>query len=120
MLVVALVSVGCFAVGVVASARWLPELGTGPVAGLTFFVICGLLAVALSLAGVHAYSIVHAIERVTDPAAKEELLASGLRSVLFECGTLVALTGILYLLAPGLDEEPVAGPAALVPEESQG
>ena len=121
MLVPALVSFACFGVGVVASARWLPELSGGPVAGLTFFAVCGLLAGALSLAGLHVYSIVNEIGHVSDPSAKEEILASGLRNVLFECGTLVALTGILYLLAPGPDEEERVTPvAALDPDVTHG
>jgi len=117
VLVPALVSFACFGVGVVAAARWLPELGGGPVAGLTFFAVCGLLAGALSLAGLHVYLIVHEIGHVSDPGAKEEILAGGLRGVLFDCGTLVALTGILYLLAPGPDEEEGVAPvAALEPD----
>ena len=57
---------------------------------------------------------------MSDPSTKQEILASGLRDVLFECGTLVALTGIFYLLAPGPDEETFAPAAALDPDVTKG
>lgn len=106
MAVPVLVFLICFGVGVVAAARWLPELAVGPVGGLAFFVVCGLLAAALSIAGLHAYSIYEALHspgtRLVDHG---EIMAGGLRNILFDSGTLVALAGIVYLLAPGIEEE---------------
>jgi hypothetical protein len=110
VLVPILIFVACFGVGIVASARWLPDLGPGPVAGLAFFVVCGLLAGALSLAGLAIYSIVREIHEFGGLTSagnltnSPEIVAAGIRNLVLESGTLVGLAGIIYLLAPGADE----------------
>lgn len=107
MLVPVLVFFACFAAGVMSSARWLPDLAPGSVGGLAFFAVVGLFAAALSLAGLHAYSII--TELTSRPPGlgidKAEILASGLRNILLDAGTLVGLAGIVYLLAPPADDE---------------
>jgi hypothetical protein len=109
VLVPVLIFLVCFVIGIVACARWLPELGPGSAGGLAFFATCGLLAMALGLAGLHGYSIVNEIRHLPGAgASKAEILAGGLRNALFDCGTLLGLAGILYLVAPGFDEQALA------------
>jgi len=98
--------VGCFSAAIVAAARWLPELAAGSVGGLAFFTVAGLLGAAAGLVGLNIYEIVRALtilpnERLSRP----DLLASGLRSLLIETGTLVGLAAIVYLLAPAPEDE---------------
>jgi hypothetical protein len=102
-----LVFLVCFGVGIVVSGHWLPDLAPGPIGGVTFFVVCGLFAAALSLAGLHVYSTINEIHHSSGEgiASKAEILANGLRNVLLDSGMLVGLAGIVYLLAPGLDDE---------------
>lgn len=120
MLVPVLVFLVCFCVGVTAAARWLPDLAAGPVGGLAFFTIVGLLATALSVAGLHCYSTIAAI---TNPPGginvdKAEILAGGIRNALLDAGTLVGLTGIIYLLAPAPDDERLDDPPATLGQET--
>lgn len=118
MVVLAVVFLACFGAGVAASARWLPDLAPGPVGGLAFVTVCGLLAAASGLAGLNIYDIVETIESFRGLGlGKSEVVANGLRSILIECGTLVGLAAIVYLLAPApeeslADEEPYAASEA--------
>jgi predicted phage tail protein len=69
--------------------------------------VVGLFSAALSMAGLHAYSI---ISELTNPppgldGSKAELLAGGLRNILLDAGTLFAFAGIVFLLAPTADDE---------------
>jgi hypothetical protein len=107
MLVPVLVFFACFGAGVMSSARWLPDLASGSVGGLAFFAVVGLFAAALSMAGLHAYSIITELTSRPPgfPIDKAEILASGLRNILLDAGTLVGLAGIVYLLAPPADDE---------------
>jgi hypothetical protein len=84
VLVPVLVFLGCLSAGVVAGARWLPDLAAGQVGGLAFFLVCGMLGAALGLLGVHIY--------------------------VFEVGSLLGFAAVIYLLAPPLedDEDPAA------------
>lgn len=100
MLVPVAIVLGCFAGGVLACARWLPDLADGPVGGLAFFVVCGLLAAALSLAGVHVYMMVREIDHKYAGLTNGEVFAADVGRLLFECGTLVGFASILYVLAP--------------------
>jgi hypothetical protein len=111
MLVPVLVFLVCFCVGVIAAARWLPDLAAGPVGGLAFFAVVGLFAAALSIAGLVAYTT---IAEITNPpnrigVDKAEILAGGIRNVLLDSGTISGLTGIVYLLAPAPDEDEYIG-----------
>ncbi len=102
-------------VGVVAGSRWVPDLAAGPVGGLAFFVVCGLIGAAVGVLAMHIYIIVEGLEQFGGSGAEQRaLLASGLRDTLFDCGSLIALASIVYLLAPeplDIDEEPTVEPA---------
>jgi hypothetical protein len=100
MAVPVLIFLVCLLGGTVASARWLPDLPHGTIAGLAFFVVCGLLGAALSMIGLHVYSIAHELEHSGGPFSEDgEIFALGVRSMLLEAGTLAGLAAILYLLA---------------------
>jgi predicted phage tail protein len=106
----------CLSAGVIASSRWLPDLRAGPVGGLAFFLVCGLMGAALALAGLHIYSIVE-ISKNSEAAFgsrnfRAEFVASGLASMLWEVGSLVALATVVYLLAPSANrtDDPGRGP----------
>jgi hypothetical protein len=73
--------------------------------------VCGLLAAAVGLAGLDIYLVVREIHefgsligtgKVTN---SPQILATGIRNILLDSGTLVGLACIVYLLAPPrLDE----------------
>jgi hypothetical protein len=116
MLIPVVIFAACFCAGVVAGARWLPDLAVGPVGGLAFSVVCGLLGTALGLVGLHVYSIVEELDRGGSFGSfgKGEVVAVGLRSMLWEAGSLCGLAIAVYLLAPSAEaaEEPAIGPVA--------
>jgi hypothetical protein len=115
MLIPVVIFAACLCAGAVAGARWLPDLTVGPVGALAFFVVCGLLGAALGLVGLHVYSIVEALDRSGSFGGfgKGEVVAVGLRSMLWEAGSLCGLAIVVYLLAPPAEaEEPAIGPAA--------
>ena len=92
----------CLGVGVVVSAQYLPSLADGAIGGIAFFLVCGLLGGALALIGLHIYSIVNAIELVGGGRDRGEFVATGLTSMVWETGSLLALAALVYLLAPRL------------------
>ena len=99
----ALVFVVTFVAGVMASARWLPGLAAGPVGGLGFFAVSGLVGAATGLAGLHVYLIVRALEESTGDGrfgGQGFILADGLTSILFECGLIVAAAVAVFMLSP--------------------
>jgi hypothetical protein len=111
MLVPALVFFACFGAGAVSASRWLPDLAPGPVGGLAFFTVVGLISAALSVAGLHAYSSIRELNNPPPGVGLDqaELLASGIRNILVDAGTLFGLAGIVFLLAPvaeDVSEEP--------------
>jgi hypothetical protein len=121
MLIPVLVFFACFGAGVMSSARWLPDLASGSVGGLAFFAVVGLISAALSMAGLHAYSII--AELTSRPPGlgidKAEIVASGLRNILLDAGTLLGLAGIVYLLAPPADDDETDEPqTAAVSQEA--
>lgn len=99
MVVPVLIFLACIVSGTVASARWLPELPKGTVAGLAFFVVCGLLGAALSTIGLHIYSIARELEQPDQFLSSGYALAGDVMSMLMDAGTLAGLAAILYLLA---------------------
>jgi|SRR5271155_4975266 len=117
MVIPAVIFLACMGAGVVAASRWLPDLAEGPVGGLAFFVVCGLLSAALGLVGLHIYSIVNELNHFGGFAGlrneKAELLASGLEDMLWEAGSLFGLAIAVYLLAP--PAEVVNEPAPVSP-----
>jgi hypothetical protein len=110
VLIPALIFVVCFGVGTAASAHWLPDLDSGPIGELAFFTVCGLLGAALSLFGIHVYSIIREIDHLHAEfgASKADLLTDGMQAILFEVGILVALAAIVFLIAPRLRKLPPA------------
>lgn len=108
MAVPVLIFVATFAAGAVACARWLPELGAGRVGGLALLVVCGLLGMALAIAGLHIYEIVREIDRSTSLGTttdKPDLLALGVINILREAGPLLGLAAAVYLLAPAGEDD---------------
>jgi hypothetical protein len=108
VLVPALVFLACFGGGIFAATRWLPELARGPVGGIAFFAICGLLAAGLGIVGLHIYLLAREIEAFGDASGltnRGSLLASGLLSIMLDAGTIFGLATIAYLLAPHSPEE---------------
>jgi len=117
MVIPAVIFLACVGTGVVATSRWLPDLAVGPVGGLAFFVVCGLLSAAFGLVGLHIYSIVNELNHFggLGRPAGGELLADGLEEMLWEVGLLFGLATAVYLLAPPAEvaEEPVpVGPTS--------
>lgn len=115
MLVPVLIFFVCFVAGVMSAVRWLPDLAPGPVGGLAFFTVVGLLSAALSMVGLHVYLIIRELTNAPPGlgGSKAELLAGGLQNILFDAGTLFAFAGIVFLLAPGADEADEPQPASL-------
>jgi hypothetical protein len=99
MVVPIVIAVACFAVGVIASSRWLPDLDAGTLGTIAFFVICGLCGAVVAIVGAYIYLVVRDIEQsgrleILNPVAG--LLAAMLR----DGGTVAGLALIAYLLAP--------------------
>jgi hypothetical protein len=94
---------------VLASTRWLPELGQSPLGGLALFVVCGLLGASLAVAGLHIYELVHAVE-TSNGSIRSDIVAQELSAMLWEAGSLAALAMLVYLFAPAdepaVDSEP--------------
>ena len=104
MLIPVVIFVACLVAGVAISSHWLPDLAVGPVGGLAFFVVCGLLSAAFGLVGLHIYSIVDQLNHFGGFGVlrneKAEILAAGLENMLWEAGSLFGLAIVVYLLAP--------------------
>lgn len=99
MLVPIIMAVVCFAAGVVAAARWLPDLEGSTLGAIAFFVVCGLCGAVVAIAGAYIYLIVRDIEQsgrfeIVNPMAG--LFAAMLR----DGGTVAGIALIAYLLAP--------------------
>jgi hypothetical protein len=94
----------CFSAGVVASSRWLPGLEDGPVGGLAFFAVCGLLGAGAALVGLQLYSIIDGVTTASGLGAfKREVVSSGLTQMLWQSGLIWGLAVAIYLLAPGAE-----------------
>jgi hypothetical protein len=102
MLIPIAIFVVCLCAGVAGSARWLPPLAEGPVGGLSFFAVCGLLGAGLALVGLQISSIVEQLDRLGGGfgVSKQAVLRSGLQELLLEAGLLLGLALVVYLLAP--------------------
>jgi hypothetical protein len=102
MLIPIAIFVVCLCAGVAGAARWLPPLAEGPVGGLAFFAVCGLLGSGLAVAGLRIYLIVEQLEELTGGVGlrKGDVLADGIAEMLFEAGALFGLALVVYLLAP--------------------
>jgi hypothetical protein len=113
ILVPVLIFLGGLAIGALVGARWLPDLAVGQVGGLAFFLVCGLIGAALGLLGVHIYLIVEELNHVPSGVIQGEIVGGDLRNIIFECGSLIGLAGVVYLLAPApeVEDEPEGEPA---------
>jgi hypothetical protein len=113
VLVPILIFAACLSAGVMASSRWLPDLAAGPVGGFAFFVVCGLLGIALGLVGLHVYSIVEGLGTASGNFRKA-LLADDLASMAWEVASVFGLAVVVYLLAPPAEtvEEAAVGSEA--------
>jgi hypothetical protein len=111
LLVPALIFVACFGGGVFAATSWLPDLAEGPVGGMAYFVACGLIGASLGLLGLHVYLTVEQLERGafgTFGHVDGTLLADGLTTILFDCGSVLGFAAIVYLLAPRRGDAPAS------------
>lgn len=99
----------CLGGGVYAASRWLPELAPGPVGGLAFFAVCGLLGASLAVFGLDIYGLVEDLSDRFAGLGGRRILAGGLESLLWQTGVLVALALAVYLLAPPASDLDDAG-----------
>jgi hypothetical protein len=106
----------CLGGGAWASSRWLPDLAPGPLGGLAFFAVCGLLGAAAAVFGLDIYETVESFGEGLGRFGERRLLADDLGSLLWQTGVLVALALAVYLLAPRRE----AGAASLVSEVEPG
>jgi hypothetical protein len=90
----------CFLGGAVAASRWLPDLAPGPVAGVAFVVICGLSGAALTILGLNVDYLVRTLEEEAPHDLKVEAVTNVVTIVMRDCGSVLALALIAFLLAP--------------------
>jgi hypothetical protein len=100
-----LIFVVCFGGGAAAAAAWLPDLDAGPVGTFAFYLVCGLLGAALGLAGLNIYSTVDNLHHLSRDSGgvfggEGQLLAAGIRDLLFQSGSIAGLAALVYLFAP--------------------
>jgi hypothetical protein len=111
LLVPALIFFVCFGGGVFIATRWLPDLAVGPVGGMAYFVVCGLIGAALGLLGLRVFLIVEQLKSRGFGSfgdLKATLLAEGLATILFESGLVLGTAAIVYLLAPSREQSNAA------------
>jgi hypothetical protein len=84
----------------VGGTTWLPPLAESPVGTLVYFAVCGLAGAVLALGGIHVWQIADALEYRSSGGFGNEIVATGVASLLWEAGSLATLTLIAYLLAP--------------------
>jgi hypothetical protein len=109
MAVPVIIFVVCFGAGVFAASRWLPDLPPGPVGGLSFFAVCGLLGAAVGIFGLRIYGIVEVLEKEGSGNFAHIELANGLEQLLWQCALLIGVAAGVYLLAdnrPALSRPP--------------
>ncbi len=94
----------CLLAGVFAASTWLPELASGTVGGLAFFVVCGLSGSAFGVVGLQIYSAVEGVPGQLSGSYKNIYVANTLTDMLWESGLLLGLAMGVYLLAARLDE----------------
>ena len=104
-----LIFAACFAVGTVAAARWLRSLAPEAIGGLAFFVVTGLLAAALSLVGVRIYAIINQLDHIEGHIEESEIIAAGIRDILWQAGTIFGFACVIYLLAPSPEDADEGG-----------
>ncbi len=65
-----------------------------------------LFGAALGMVGLHTYTLIDQLRDSPGGISEAEILATILRNILLDAGTLLGLAGIVYLLAPPAEEEP--------------
>jgi hypothetical protein len=102
-----LIFVVALVVGAVLTARWLPDLAEGKVAGVALLVTCGLAGMVLALAAVHVYEIGRQVTSAGSLGvanAKPDVVANGIMAMLRDIGPILGLSAAVYLLAPAPDD----------------
>lgn len=99
MLVPIIIAVVCFAAGVIAASRWLPDLEAGTLGTIAFFVVCGLCGAVLAIVGIDIDAIVRET-RHTSGEFVGAIVTDRLALIMAEGGTVAGLALIAYLLAP--------------------
>jgi hypothetical protein len=97
---------------VLASTQWLPGIAHGPVGGVAFFAVCGLIGAGLGVVGLHIYGITQELKLggLSGLGGDQSgILASGLTSMLLDGGTVFGLATVAYLLAPRDDRPGLPG-----------
>jgi hypothetical protein len=100
MLIPTLIFVVASSFSAVACSYLLPDFAASPVGGLSFFVVCGLAGTVAGLLSMHLFVLVEALGRPSAAGREGEVVASALREIVYEVGSLSVLTGVVYLLAP--------------------
>jgi hypothetical protein len=109
-----------FGVGAALPAGWLPDLGEGRVAGVAFFVVCGLAGTVFALVALHVYEIVRQLDSANALGAgnaKPDVVANGLLAMLRDIGPILGLAAAVYLLAPEPEQDESPGGQPEVPPE---
>jgi hypothetical protein len=106
MVVLFIITIACFIAGVMAAARWLPDLEEGPIGAMAFFVICGLCGAVIGLFGLNIDAMIKQAEGFGRGKFEQLAVASGLLNILRDCGSVAAFALIAYLLAPRPSNQP--------------
>ncbi|HXD64449.1 MAG TPA: hypothetical protein VNV17_07530 [Solirubrobacteraceae bacterium] len=107
MAVPILICLVAFVLGTVLTARWLPDLAEGRVAGIALVVTCGLAGMVLALVAVHVYEIRRQVTGAGSlgvTTAKPDIVANGIMTLLRDIGPILGLAAAVYLLAPAPDD----------------
>jgi hypothetical protein len=106
VLVPIIIFLACAVAAGAAAYRWLPPLAPDRVGALAFYVVCGLVASAAALSGLHLYTLVDNLEaaKQLQDGVSDEIVAGSIRSILWEGGALVGIAIAVYLLAPAPPE----------------
>jgi hypothetical protein len=90
--------------GVLLAARWLPDLDDGPpTSPIVIWATAVLVGIALALLAVHAYETIRQLGSANAGAignADPDIVATGIIDTLRDSGTILALSAVVYLLAP--------------------
>jgi hypothetical protein len=108
MAVPILVFLVALVVGAVLTARLLPDLAEGRVAGIALLVICGLTGMVLALVALHVYEIGRQLNSASSLGianSKPDVVANGVMAMLRDIGPILGLSAAVYLLAPAPDED---------------
>ena len=63
-----------------------------------------MLAAALSLVGVRIYAIINQLNHIEGHVEQSEIIAVGIRDIVWQAGTIFGLACVIYLLAPSPED----------------